>query len=245
MQVGIRMNYFFLLCVSLLLSCNSAWAGAVTVKIGGYDFPPFVEKEGREGIVRDLIKKMNSSQSKFHFEFVFTSANRRYRDFKAQKFDVIMFEDESWSWRKKGIRYSASTVLAHGGELAVALNEATRDQSYFNVLTGKKVKVVLGFHYRSQDMKTDPELLASSGVLYGKSYLENLDELLAKKIDITFVNSFFLNRIIEQNRELKDKLLVCKKPDQTFELRALVHPNSPITIGELERLGLNKIIVSE
>ncbi len=239
------MKSFSLLFLSFLLSTGVTLAATTTVRVGGYDFPPFVENEGRAGIVRELLNKMNSSQKKFHFEFVSTSANRRYRDFKSQKFDLIMFEDESWSWKKKGIRYYASNVLASGGEFAIALHEPSRDQSYFDVLAGKRVKVVLGFHYRTHGMNTDTEYLANNGVLHGKSYTDNLDELLTKKIDITYVNSFLLNRILEKNKDLKEKLLVCNKADQNFELRALVHPNSPISVSELERLGLNKVLVSE
>lgn len=239
------MKMVFFLYAYLILSISDTFASPVTVRVGGYNFPPFVEEEGRAGIVRELLNKVNSSQKKYLFEFVSTSANRRYRDFMAQKFDMIMFEDESWSWKKKGIRYLASNVIAKGTEVAIALSDATRDQTYFDVLSGKKIKVVLGFHYRSHDMRTDIDYLNSIGVMQGKSHEENLAELLEKKIDVTYMNSFFLNRLFQRDKELKNKLLVKKRIDQSFELKNLIHPNSPITISELERLGLNKILVSE
>ena len=217
----------------------------VVVRVGGYEFSPFVEKEGKEGIVKDLLNKLNATQNKYRFEFVLTSANRRYRDFKVQKYDVILFEDENWSWKKSGLIYNTTPILGHGAEVAVALNDGTRDQTFFDDLRKKKIEVVLGHHYEFVGMKADSNTLMKKGVRQGKSAEDNLSSVIAKRIDITFVNSFMLNKYLSQNKELKDKLLIRQKRDHNYLLRALVHPNSPIQVGELEKLGLNKILVAD
>jgi len=217
----------------------------IVVKIGGYEFSPFVEKEGKEGLVKDLIYKLNSSQQKYRFEFVLTSANRRYRDFKTQKFDVILFEDEAWSWKKSGIHYERTPVLGNGSEMVVALNDGGRDQRYFDSFENKKVEVVLGYHYQLNDMNTETDNLMAKGIIQGKSNIDNLSDLLAKKVDITYVNSLMLSRYLNKNKELKDKILIGQKRDHHFVLRGLVHPNSPIKVSELEKLGFNKILVSD
>lgn len=217
----------------------------IVVKIGGYEFPPFIEKEGKEGIVKDLIAKLNSSQDKYHFEFVLTSANRRYRDFKTQKYDVILFEDEVWSWKKLGINYARTMIIGSGKEVAVAFNDGTRDQSYFDDLSNKKIEVVLGYHYQITDMKSDAQTLMKKGIIQGKSTENNLEDLIAKKVDVTFVNSMMFSRFLSKNKELKDKFLIRQKVDHQYALRGLIHPNSPIKVSELEKLGMNKILVSD
>lgn len=217
----------------------------VIVKVGGYEFSPFIEKEGKEGIVKDLIAKLNASQNKYQFQFVLTSANRRYRDFKAQKYDIILFEDEAWSWKDMGINYNRTSVIGTGKEVAIAMNEANRDQSYFDNLADKKIEVVLGYHYQATDMKSDADTLTQKGILQGKSYENNLADLMSKKIDVTFVNSLMFSRFLNKNKDLKEKFLIRQKVDHQFALRALIHPNSPIKASELEKIGIGKVFVTD
>ena len=215
-----------------------AYGETTTVKIGGYNFPPFVEEEGKKGIVKELINKLNSTQKKYYFKFVYTSANRRYKDFKFKKFDVILFEDVAWGWKDKVGNFYHSSPIASGSELAIALKE-NRDQSYFDSFAGKRVKVVLGFHYNVISMNTDQDTLVKRKLDYGITNQENLRDLLAKKIDITYVNSFYLEKLFEKDKDLQNKLIISNKPDQHYDLRAIVHPDSPISVSELENLGLS------
>lgn len=238
-------KFSFFICLVLFSTLVFGKAQPVLVKVGGYEFSPFVEKEGKEGFVKDLISKLNSSQKKYHFEFVLTSANRRYRDFKTQKFDIILFEDEAWSWKKMDVRYERTPVLGSGAELIVALKEPSRDQRYFDNLENKRVEVVLGYHYQLNDMSAESTQLMAKGISQGRSNIDNLSDLLAKKIDVTFVNSLMMSRYLSKNKELKDKFLVGNKQDHHFVLRGLVHPNSPIKVSELEKLGFNKVLISD
>lgn len=246
MQIRIyllKISFLFVLIFSApIVSGNTQ---PIVVKVGGYEFAPFIEKEGKEGIVKDLIAKLNSSQDKYHFEFVLTSANRRYRDFKTQKYDVILFEDEAWSWKKLGVNYARTTIIGSGKELAVAMNDVGRDQSYFDNLADKRIEVVLGYHYQVTDMKSDAQTLMKKKIIQGKSNQANLEDLMLKKVDVTFINSLMLSRFLNKNKEYKDKLLIRNKVDHQFALRGLIHPNSPIDVSELEKLGINKILVTD
>jgi hypothetical protein len=246
MQIRIyALKISFLLVLIFSTPIVSGNTQPIVVKIGGYEFAPFIEKEGREGIVKDLIAKLNTSQEKYHFEFVLTSANRRYRDFQTQKYDIILFEDEAWSWKKLGINYARTGIIGNGKELAVAMNDVSRDQSYFDNLNDKRIEVVLGYHYQVTDMKSDAQTMMNKKIIQGKSSQDNLEDLLSKKVDVTFINSFMLSRFLKKNKELKEKLLIRNKVDQQYALRCLIHPNSPIKVSELERLGFNKIIVTD
>jgi len=247
-DMQIRIYLLRISCLIALIFSSTLVSGStkpITVKVGGYEFSPFIEKEGKEGIVRELIEKLNSSQDKYHFEFVLTSANRRYRDFRSQKYDVILFEDESWSWRSQGINYAKTMIIGSGKEMVVAFNDGTRDQTYFDNLSDKKIEVVLGYHYQLTDMKSDAETLKKKGIIQGKSTENNLEDLMLKKVDITFVNSFMLSKFLSKNKELKEKFLIRDRVDHQYALRGLIHPNSPIKASELEKIGINKVLVTD
>jgi polar amino acid transport system substrate-binding protein len=241
--IVLKISWFLALLFSAPIVSGSTHP--ILVKVGGYEFSPFIEKDGKEGIVKDLIAKLNATQDKYQFKFVLTSANRRYRDFTSQKYDLILFEDESWSWKQLGINYARTTIIGSGKEMAVAFNDGNRNQSFFNDLSNKKVEVVLGYHYQLTNMKSDAQTMMKKGIIQGKSTENNLDDLMAKKIDITFVNSMMFSRFLNKNKELREKFLIRQKVDHQYALRGLIHPNSPIKVSELEKLGINKVLVSD
>lgn len=213
-------------------------ADKINIKVGGYNFPPFVEQDGRAGIVVDLIKKLNSAQEKFNFLFVNTSANRRYRDLKDKKMDVIFFEDESWSWDTPEAPHLKTGIVLNGGEMFVALNKKSRDQKYFDSFDSKKIRAIFGYHYNFANMKTDPEVLRKKGISLGHSNEENLKDLLDGRIDIIVMNSFVIEKKLKENKSLKNKLLISTKKDQTYQLRIMLNKEAQISPEEIEKLTL-------
>jgi ABC-type amino acid transport substrate-binding protein len=213
-------------------------ADKISIRVGGYNFPPFVEQDGQAGIVSDLIKKLNSSQEKFLFSFVSTSANRRYRDLKDKKMDLIFFEDESWSWNDPEAPHLKTGVIVNGGEMFVALNKDSRNQKYFDSFNRKKIRGIFGYHYNFANMKTDPELLRKKGISLGQSNEENLKDLLEERIDIIVMNSFVIENKLKEDPSLKDKLLISTKKDQTYQLRVMLNTQSQISAEEIEKLTL-------
>lgn len=220
--------------------CSSFVSAAekINIKVGGYNFPPFVEQDGQAGLVSELIKKFNHSQEKFNFVFVNTSANRRYRDLKDKKMDVIFFEDESWSWNDPEAPHLKTGIIINGGEMFVALNKASRNQSYFDSFGRKKIRGIFGYHYNFANMKTDPEVLRKKGISLGRSNEENLKDLLDGRIDIIVMNSFVIDKKLKEDKTLKDKLLISTKKDQTYQLRIMLNKQSQITPEEIEKLTL-------
>lgn len=229
---------FVSLCFTILFSTALSATEKITVKVGGYEFPPFVEKGGTDGMVSDLIKKMNRNQDKFHFIFVETSANRRYRDLEHKKYDLIFFEDEAWSWGKSKFQYLKTGVILNGGENFLALNKDSRDQRFFDSFENKKIRAIFGYHYNFANMKTDPELLRKKGISLSESNDENLKDLLKERVDIVVMNSFVLDNYLKKDKVLKDKLLISSKRDQTYSLRILLNKSSSISVQEIESLTL-------
>lgn len=235
-KLGFLSLIVFIMCTGFVSAADK-----ITIKVGGYNFPPFVEKDGQSGIVSNLIRNLNKNQDKYNFIFVSTSANRRYRDLKDQKMDLIFFEDESWSWDSSETSYLKTGVILNGGEMFVALNKGSRDQKYFDSFVGKKIRGIFGYHYNFSNMKTDPELLRKKGISLGQSNEENLKDLLEERIDIIVMNSFVIEKKLKEDKSLKEKILISSKKDQTYQLRVILNKQSKITPEEIEKLTLVNI----
>lgn len=235
-----HLHFFKKLSFVILFFCISFASAAdkITIKVGGYDFPPFVEKGGQSGIVSDLLNKLNGLQEKFQFVFVTTTANRRYRDLKDKKIDLIFFEDESWGWGTPEVPHLKTGVILSGGEMFVALNKESRDQTYFDSFKRKKIRGIFGYHYNFANMKTDPELLRKKGISLGQNNEENLKDLLEGRIDIIVMNSFVIENKLKEDKTLVNRLLISRKKDQTYQLRIMLNKQSPISAEEIEKLTL-------
>ena len=231
-------KFFTPLCLAMLFSATLPAAEKITVKVGGYEFPPFVERGGTNGIVSELIKKINRNQDKYHLVFVETSANRRYRDLEDKKYDLIFFEDEAWSWGKSKVQYLKTDVVINGGEVFIALNKNSRDQKYFDSFENKKIRAIFGYHYNFANMKTDPEILRKKGISLSESNEENLKDLLKERVDIVVINSFVLDNYLKKDKDLKNKLVISTNRDQTYNLRILLNKTSPVSALEIESLTL-------
>lgn len=228
----------FFLVIFLLVSSGAFAADKITIKVGGYNFPPFVEEDGKSGMVSEVIKKLNRTQEKFNFVFVNTSANRRYRDLKDKKMDLIFFEDESWNWDTPETPHLKTGVILNGGELFVALSKKNRDQKYFDSFEGKKVRAIFGYHYNFANMKTDPEILRKKGISLSHSNEENFKDLLSERVDIIVINSFMVDKYLKKDKTLKNKLLISSKIDQVYQLRVLLNKDSKISPEEIEKMTL-------
>lgn len=224
--------------IVIFLFClfTTAHADSKIVNVGGYNFPPFVEKDGKTGMVQELIEKLNKAQSKYKFVFNLTSANRRYRDLTNRKIDAIFFEDEAWSWESEKIPYQKTGIILKGGEVYVALNKPKRDQRYFDSFSGKKVRAIFGYHYNFANMKTDPEVLRKRGISVSQSNDENVKDLLNERVDIIVINSFIVDILLKQDKDLSSKLLISEKVDQHYQLRILLNEKSPINASEIEKM---------
>ena len=60
---------------------------------------------------------MNRSQDHYQFRFVLTSPNRRFQDFAAGRFDMMLFEDIRWGWANQMME--ATQPFLHDADLFV------------------------------------------------------------------------------------------------------------------------------
>ncbi|MCP4021056.1 MAG: transporter substrate-binding domain-containing protein [Desulfobacteraceae bacterium] len=210
-----------------------------TIKVGGYVFPPFVEKLNDQhiGITIDLINELNKFQQAYRFEFVTTSPKRRYADFETGRFDIIMFEDKNWGWKDKPV--VSSKVFLKGGEVYITKADPSKDQSYFDNLKGKSFAVMLGYHYGFANFNADETYLKNNfDIQLGSMPDANILKVLIGRSDISVVTLSYLHKFLKKNPDKKSQLLISVKMDQEYNHTILVGKKGKIDLQTINTLLL-------
>lgn len=225
------------LCWAVL---SSPVAAAEVVRVGGYEFPPFVETDmggQTKGLALDLVDALNKAQSQYEFRFVATSARRRYGDVAEGHFDIIFFESPEWEWVAKGMAVDFSNVFLQGGEVYIAPAKEGRGQEWFADLRGKRVVGILGYHYGFANFVADPEVLSKSwGMKLVNSHRSSIEMVLADRMDVAVVTDAYLWAYLSRNVGARDRLLISERYDQRYNHRALVRRGGPIDVETINRL---------
>lgn len=222
-----------------LLCIGPAVMAAEIVRVGGYDFPPFVETEAGspKGLTVDLIATLNKRQSDYDFRFVPVSARRRYADLGAARFDVMFFESPEWEWAEKGHPVDFSNVFLRGGEVFIAAARPGRSQDYFADLKDKRIVGILGYHYGFANFNADPEYLGRSfGMKLVNTHRSGIEMVLADRVELGVVTDSYLWSYLSRNPDAAGKLLVSDRYDQLYNHRILVRRNGPVSVAAVNRL---------
>lgn len=247
--------------VILLLGCwlSSAWVWSQelsdistvapkVLKVGGYEFPPFVD-EHRDGSVQgmsiELIGLINALQDDYRLEYFHTSSKRRYLDFKENRYDVILFENKRWGWQDMPV--VSSKVFMGGGEVYIAYRGDDRDQRYFDSLSQRRIVGLLGYHYGFADYNADEEYLSRNfRILLSADPLRNIKLILLNRPDlaeVAVVTKAYLQSYFKRFPEDEYKLLVSEQMDQTYEHTILIRDDLSLgieTVNDwLEQLAIN------
>lgn len=223
---------------SVMLSAPGSRAAEV-VRVGGYDFPPFVEvnPDGVKGLTLDLIEAMNQAQSAYEFRFISTSARRRYSDLAEGRFDLIFFESPEWEWSERKAAVDFSDVFLTGGELYIAPAAPGRGQAWFDVLQGRKLVGILGYHYGFAGFEADPEVLGRKwGMKLVSSQRSAIEMVLAGRMDIGVVTDSYLWSYLKGNPGNRERLLISQRYDQHYNHRILVRQGAPISVTAVNSL---------
>lgn len=218
-------------------------AAPVTVKVGGYEFPPYVTESGG-GVTQALLDLLNAEQSDFRFELVRTSPQRRYEDMERGRFDMIAFESLAWGW--KGRTVEASRVFLRDAEVFVAKAGPGMDQGYFDRLDDKTILGRLGYHYAFAGMTADPEVLEKRfNTRLTVTHEGNVRSVAAGRAALAIVTRSFLAQFLKANPDMAPHLLVSDRTDQIYEHTILVRRDGPVgiswvngTLDRLERSGV-------
>jgi len=222
------------LFLSMLLISSSLFAKEV-VRVGGYQFPPFVEVNGQHsGLTLDLIALFNRHQSDVTFQFVNTSPKRRYSDFVANRFDMLFFESMLWGWKDHEVE--ASKVFLTGGEVYIANKKHNQNEEFFDQLKEKKLVGVLGYHYGFAGFNSDTTYLMNEFDIRLVSSPESiLRRITSDKSDVGVVTLSYLNAKLLEEPELNNQLFISKRFDQKYEHTILARKNSIVSINIINR----------
>lgn len=213
---------------------------AVTVRVGGYAFPPYVDVDSQHqpfGLTLDLLALLNESQNQFRFEFVLTSPNRRFQDFAAGRFDAIVFEDSRWGWANQMME--ASPAFLRDGDRFVSGRKPERNQRYFAELGNKRIFAVRGYHYAFLDFQAEPgnsplrvELLDPTSA----SLDRGLQQIASDHADLMITTDSYLQYAFLQQPALRDRVLLAEKYDTEYALGALVRKQQRFTAAHFDQL---------
>lgn len=206
------------------------------VKVGGYDFPPFVDKTaGSASLTFDLIAALNAFQKKYVFEFVHTSSKRRFSHFDEKRFDLIFFEALDWGWLGREIE--ATNVIMHGGTVYVTRMEKYKDQRYFDDLKGKTIWGILGYHYGFANFNSDYEFLKKHFNAHMITSQDGLIEAaVAGRADISVVVREYLQIYLLRHPDVQQKILVSTKFDAVNSYTILARKGNRPDVAELNKI---------
>lgn len=224
-----------LFCLLVWLCIIPAHAQQV-VKVGGYDFPPFVDKApGGTSLTLDLIAALNTFQNKYLFEFVETSSKRRFINFDERKYDLIFFESIGWGWQGRDVE--ASDVIMQGGTVYITRADKHKDQRYFDDMTGKTIWGILGYHYGFANFNSDLEFLKKSFNAHMTTSQDGLIEAAVNgRADISVVVKEYLQIYLTRHPGVQKKILVSKKFDAVNSYTILVRKGVNPDVGEMNKL---------
>ncbi|WP_284378428.1 substrate-binding periplasmic protein [Litoribrevibacter albus] len=237
------MTRFIGLVFSLVLSLIS-WcvcAEPVTVKVGGYSFPPFVNipddpNQNVNGLTIDLIEALNQLQNTYQFVFVSTTPKGRYRHFNNGRIDALFFESKKWGWSDYPVEESDSYL--NGGEVYIARKVAGRDQSYFDSIKDKRLMAILGYHYGFANFNSDEIFLRENFNIYLTSSHRNSIRALFSGTgiaDIAVVTKSYLHQFLAENPEYKDKILISDRLDQVYNHTILIRKEHALKVSDVNQ----------
>lgn len=219
---------FFFICPSISYAKTSVF-------VGGYIFPPFVDKDQQgnpTGLTLDFIDALNAIQNDYQFEFKFTSSKRRYTDFQRRQFDYLFFENTQWGWSDKPV--NASNVFLEGGEKYIALKSPEKDQNYFDDLKQKSIVGILGYHYGFADYVSDQKQLKERfKIRLTPNHQASIEMVLKGLVDVGVVTESFLAQYMKNHPEVEDKLLVSDRYDQEYQHTILARVDSKPSIADI------------
>ena len=209
-----------------------------TVTVGGYVFPPFVELTSTgewRGITLSLLAELNQMQDTYHFEFVPTSAGRRYLDLQAGRYQLMLFENPDWGWPEGQVEGLKGMVL--GQEVFIARQEPGRDQSYFVDREGKSIALFSGYNYAFTDFVTNrPMLRQRYNAIFTQSQESNVQMVLRGRADLAVVTDSWLESYFEHYPQYRERILISEEPDQLYQHYLLRRIGSTPDMATLQAL---------
>jgi polar amino acid transport system substrate-binding protein len=210
-------------------------AKPIHVKVGGYEFEPFVE--GDLGVVPAFLTLLNGHQSKYRFDFASMPAQRRYEQLRSGAIDAVFFENPRWGWNrdKSLIEVTAPLMRAFGSFYALKNNPL--GMAVFAEPAKRKIGMTLGYHYAFLNYNSDQAYIRSRfDAVFAKSQRISLQLLMMGKTEVALFSDIFLAREFARNPGLRATIISAPEKDQTYDMPLIVRKDGPISVAELTRI---------
>ncbi|MCJ9429706.1 transporter substrate-binding domain-containing protein [Kordiimonas marina] len=205
---------------------------AEDIKVGGYQFEPFVG--GAHAVTPALIERLNKIQSDYHFVFVPIPAQRRYQLMRSGAIDVLMFEMPTWGWADAGISVEVTRPILSGHEVFVARKGSWDASLKPDDRLKRRMALTLGYHYAFADFDADQKFLKSHfDVMFAETQTQGLKYLVAGTVDLAIVSDMFLACSQKRDKALAGKVEIIPPHDQDYHLPLMVRAGAPITAANL------------
>lgn len=224
---------------------NNQVQARVLIKVGGYEFPPYIEIiDGRAtGLTVELITELNKIQPDYRFQLVLTTPVRRYKDYQQGLFDTIFFEDPNWGWLQKNHAFNSSPVIAVDSEVFIALKHFAKSQEWFNNLSDKTMIGILGYHYQLANYESNPAILENEyKMTLLNSHKKSIELVLKQRTDAAIVTRSYLNQYLDKNPKSKDLLLISEHVAQMYKHQLLIRPAHHLDVDTLYTLVKKALI---
>lgn len=233
-----QQNGLFILLhvVSMLVLLLQPAYAKILVRVGVYEFPPYVqlEQDKISGFTVELVTLLNQVQQEYQFELVLTTALRRHQDFQQGLFDALFFEDTNWGWQQRQIALQQSIAFAQDDEIFIALQDHAKSQAWFDDLRDKSIAGILGYHYQLAEYQTTPQLLTDKfQIIPISNHRTSIELVLKQRVDTAIVTRSFLFQYLNAHPQYRENLLISERIEQNYQHRLLLDPAHPLNIDIL------------
>lgn len=215
--------------------------GSTVITVGAYYFPPVAEVDADNqplGLLGDLVTALEAAHDDLEIDIFYTSPRRRYLDFEAGLYDVILFESADWGWSGRDVTMSRPILTDE--EFYVALKKPGRDLSFFDDIGSRRLVAMSGYHYGFADLETDSQTLqAHFDIEFSDSHSRNLELIKADRpsvAEVAIISRSYLQRHLSEHPEDWRQLLISDKLDQRYQLRIIARRDGPASAGDMLEL---------
>lgn len=225
----------FVLGLIMVVLESVSFAAPIKIKVGAYDFEPFVE--GNLGLTPAFLTILNSYQNEYIFEFVPIPARRRYEIMERGNIDAIFFEMPVWGWTERQAAIEITPPILKGQELFVARKDNPRGDGVFALSQERKVALVHGYHYGFANFHDDHDTINRyvDGTFL-QQQKQIMQYVLKGAADIGMMSNIFLQWEIKKQPELGALIKVAREADHEYKLPMIVRRGGPISAESLTHI---------
>lgn len=226
------------LCLALGLSAHSSWAQAPTrvrAVSETWDRVLYADAQGRPaGPVARFVERMNTAQSRFHFELELVPRLRLEEMLRRKEADLYPLRTLDWVDASLGLLATDTVVTT--GDVYIARRAHPLGTQVFRELAQRTLAGVRGYHYKVFGDNPDPDWIK----VHFKATLLPSNEAVIKfvllgRADVGLVPEAIVLQYLSDPVYAR-QLRVADQYDSQVKLSNLLRPEGPISVEEMNAI---------